>query len=133
MLPKFLLPEDIARESGIGPTIDLERGQGKLLVLTLGINRVLEQGALQISIWGSRDNQDWGMHPLHTFPPKSYCGMYSQLLNLSKHPAIRFLRVEWSMSRWAKTAADPLFGFSVMAEESGARLKADEAVAAAMA
>jgi len=133
MLPKYLLPDDIARENGTGPLVDLDAGQAKLLVLTLGINRVLEQGALQIIIWGSKDKQDWGTGPLLTFPPKSYCGMYSQLLNLSKHPAIRYLRVEWRVSRWAKTSSAPLFGFSVFADESGARLKSDEAVAAAVA
>lgn len=133
MVPKCLVPEDIARENGKGPDVDLGADRGKLLVLTLGINRVLEQGALQISVWGSPDEKDWGGQPLHTFPPKSYCGMYSQLLNLSKHPSVRYLRVEWKMSRWAKPFSDPLFGFSVFAEESGARLKADEALAAAVA
>lgn len=133
MLPKFLLPENIARASGAGPVVDLNAGQGKLLVLTLGIDRVQEQGALQISIWGSADKYDWGSRPLLAFPPKSYCGIYSQLLNLCKHPYVRYLRVEWKMSRWGKPASDPLFEFSVFAEESGARLKADEALAAATA
>jgi hypothetical protein len=133
VLPKFLVPDEVVRFNGIGPTMDLDSGQAKLLVLTLGINRVLEQGALQINIWGSSDKSDWGVRPLLAFPPKSYCGIYSQLLNLSKHPSVRHLRVEWKMSRWGKPAADPLFGFSVFAEESGARLKADEALAAATA
>ncbi len=133
MLPKYLVPEEIARQNGTGPDVDLEAAQGKLFVLTLGINRVLEQGALQISVWGSKDSKDWGTRPLLMFPPKSYCGMYSQLLNLSKHPGVRYLRVEWRMSRWSKPSADPLFGFSVFAEESGARLKADRALAAAVA
>jgi hypothetical protein len=133
MLPKFLVPEDIARINGTGPVVDLDADRGKLLVLTLGIDRVLEQGALQVNIWGSLDKNDWGMTPLLAFPPKSYCGIYSLLLNLAKHPAIRYLRVEWKMNRWAKPASDPLFGFSVFAEESGSRLKTDEAVAAAVA
>jgi hypothetical protein len=133
MLPKFLVPEDVARANGTGSVVDLDVGQGKLLVLTLGINRVLEQEALQINIWGSMDKDDWGMRPLLAFPPKSYCGIYSQLLNLSKHPAVRYLRVEWKMSRWGRSSSDPLFGFSVFADESGARLKADETLAAASA
>jgi hypothetical protein len=130
VLPKFLVPESVARANGAGPVVALDAGQCKLLVLTLGIDRVLEQGALQVNIWGSMDRNDWGLRPLLAFPPKSYCGIYSQLLNLCKHPSVRYLRVEWKMSRWGKPATDPLFEFSVFAEESGARLKADEALAA---
>src|SRR5271154_3074931 len=106
MLPKFLVPEDIARINGTGPVVDLDADRGKLLVLTLGIDRVLEQGALQVNIWGSLDKNDWGMTPLLAFPPKSYCGIYSLLLNLAKHPAIRYLRAEWKMNRWAKPASE---------------------------
>src|SRR5277367_1318469 len=115
VLPKFLVPESVARANGAGPVVALDAGQCKLLVLTLGIDRVLEQGALQVNIWGSMDRNDWGLRPLLAFPPKSYCGIYSQLLNLCKHPNVRFLRVEWKMSRWGKPASDPLFEFSVFA------------------
>ena len=53
MLPNFLLPESIARSDGKGPEIDLGSKQGKLLVLTLGITRILEQESLEVSVWGS--------------------------------------------------------------------------------
>jgi hypothetical protein len=111
MLTKFLVPENIARTDGIGPDIDLAVDRGKLLVITLGIDRVLEQQALTISIWGSSDTSNWGVGPLMSFPSKYYCGIYSRLLNLAKHPDVCYLRIEWKMSRWGKREIAPLFGF----------------------
>jgi len=117
MLAKFLFPENIARTDGIGPGVDLAGDRGKLLVITLGINRVLEQEALTISIWGSPNTSNWGVGPLMSFPSKYYCGMYSQLLNLDKHPDVRYLRIEWKMSRLDKREIIPLFGFYVFVED----------------
>jgi hypothetical protein len=123
MLAKFLLPENIACTDGIGPDVDLAVDRGKLLVITLRIDRVIEQEALTISIWGSSDTSNWGVGPLMSFPSKYYCGIYSRLLNLAKHPDVRYLRIEWKMSRWAKRESSPLFGFYVFAEGSGARVR----------
>ncbi len=131
MLGKFLLPGNIARTDGIGPDIDFAVDRGRLLVITLGIDRVLEQERLTISIWGSPDGSNWGVVPLISFPSKYYCGMYSRLLNLAKHPDVRYLRVEWKMSLWARLEITPLFGYHVFAEASGARVRAATALTAA--
>jgi len=124
MLPNFLLPESIARADGTGPEIDLGSKRGKLLVLTLGITRILEQESLEVAVWGSTDGENWGARPIATFPPKFYCGLYSILLNLASRSDVRFLRVRWKMSRWSKREVTPMFGFYVYAEESGARMGA---------
>ena len=124
MLQTFLLPESIARADGTGPEFDLGSKRGKLLVLTLGITRIIEQESLEISVWGSSDGENWSLRPLATFPPKSYCGIYSVLLNLASRPDVRFVRVRWKMSRWTKAEPMPMFGFYVYAEESGARISA---------
>lgn len=124
MLPNFLLPESIARCDGKGPEIDLGSKRGKLLVLTLGITRILEQQSLEVSVWGSSDSENWGARPISTFPPKFYCGLYSILLNLSSREDVRFVRVQWKMSRWSRHETTPMFGFYVYAEESGARMGA---------
>ena len=122
MLRNFLLPESIARADGTGPEIDLGSKRGKLLVLTLGITRILEQESLEVTVWGSPDGDRWEHKPLAKFPPKFYCGLYSILLNLGSHDEIRFVRVQWKMSRWSKRENMPMFGFYVYAEESGARV-----------
>jgi hypothetical protein len=122
MLPNFLLPESIARSDGKGPEVVLGSKQGKLLVLTLGITRILEQESLEVSVWGSTDGENWGSRPLATFPPKFYCGIYSILLNLVSSQDVRFVRVQWKMSRWSRQEFTPMFGFYLYAEESGARV-----------
>lgn len=124
MLPTLLLPESVARADGTGPEFDLGPKRGRLLVLTLGITRIIEQESLEVSIWGSSDGEKWGSLPMATFPPKFYCGIYSILLNLSSRPEIRYVRVSWRMSRWSRADAMPMFGFYVYAEESGSRISA---------
>ena len=124
MLPRFLLPECTAQANGVGPKIDLSADSGRLIVLTLGIDRVVEQERLMISIWGSPDGIDWGLQPVASFPPKSYCGIYSTLLNLAKYPRVRYIRVEWKMNRSGSGDHTPLFEFYVFAEASGSRVSA---------
>jgi len=124
MLRNFLLPESIGRADGLGPEFKLGPHRGKLLVLTLGITRIIEQESLDVSIWGSSDGENWGLRPLAKFPPKFYCGIYSVLLNLAAQPDVEFVRVQWKMSRWSRGETTPMFGFYVYAEESGARISA---------
>ena len=124
MLPNFLLPESIARSDGMGPEIDLGSKRGKLLVLTLGITRILEQESLEVSVWGSTDGENWGPRPLATYPPKFYCGIYSILLNLVSRQEVRFVRVQWKMSKWSRQEFTPMCGFYLYTEESEARVGA---------
>jgi hypothetical protein len=122
MLRNVLLPESIARADGTGPDFDLGSKRGKLLVLTLGITRILEQESLEIYVFGSPDGDQWDAKPLAKFPPKFYCGLYSILLNLGSRSEVKYLRVQWKMSRWSRREKMPMFGFYVFVEESGARV-----------
>ena len=114
MVPAFLFPENIAREDGHGAEISLGDSRTRLLLLTLGITRILEQGSLDVSIWGSADGQAW--QPLASFPQKFYCGTYSLMLDLSRRLEIRYLRAQWRMSRWGGGDSKPLAGFYLFAE-----------------
>ncbi len=128
MCPLTLVPETIAQADGAGPVVELPPNGNRLFVFTLEINRAVEQESLEVEIWGSEDQQDWGDRPVMTLPRKFYCGVYSALVNLSSRPEVRFLRVKWRVQRWARGRTEPLFGFTSFMEESGARL-----VAASMA
>jgi hypothetical protein len=119
---RLLLPEVEAQSDGAGPEVDIGQDRGKLLVLTLSIDHVTEQEGLIIAVWGSPDGHDWRTRPILTLPEKYYCGMYSVLLNLAKHPDVRYLRVEWKMRRWGKGSPVPKFGFSVFTERSGSHV-----------
>jgi hypothetical protein len=118
MLPNFLLPEAEKREDGAGEALDLGASKGKLLKLTLGITRIIEQESLDISIWGSPDGAAWDAKPLAAFPQKFYCGTYPLLLDLAGNPDVQFLRAQWKMSRWGRGAGKPQFGFYLFAEET---------------
>jgi hypothetical protein len=109
MLPQFLLPETTVREAGTGPVISLGEERGETLILTLGITRIIEQESLDLSIWGSADESDWGTKPLVAFPQKFYCGTYQILLDLTDRPDVKFLRVKWAVNRWGKGDPKPLF------------------------
>ena len=119
MVPAFLFPENIAREDGHGAEISIGDSRSRSLLLTLGITRILEQGSLDVSIWGSADGQTW--QPLASFPQKFYCGTYSLMLDLSRRLEIRYLRAQWRMSRWGGGDSKPLAGFYLFAE--GAKMQ----------
>lgn len=116
MLPNFLLPEQVVRQSGCGPAIEIgETGTG-VLALTLGINRIIEQESLDLRIVGSSDGETWNEKPLAAFPMKFYCGVYTLLVDLMDQPDVRFLRAEWKVNRWGRGEPTPLFGMYVLAE-----------------
>ncbi len=124
MLPGFLLPETTVREAGDGSELDLGDSQGRVLLLTLGITRIIEQESLDLAIWGSADGRDWGTKPVLSFPQKFYCGTYQILLDLTQSPDVKFVRVKWAPQRWGKGDAKPLFGFYVFAQEMKQQLLA---------
>jgi hypothetical protein len=117
MLPGFLLPETTVREAGNGSDLDLGDSRGRLILVTLGITRIIEQESLDVSIWGSADGNEWGTKPAISFPQKFYCGTYQILLDLTQQPGVRLVRVKWTAQRWGKGDNKPLFGFYVFAQE----------------
>ena len=112
----FIIPENVARQDGAGDVITLETARGKPLQLTLGITRTVEQESLEMSVWGSPDQDRW--HLLETFPQKFYCGTYSLVLDLSRHADVRYVRAHWKMSRWGGGETTPLFGFYLQLDET---------------
>lgn len=116
MLPNFLLPEQIIRQNGAGPALALGSSAGSVLSVTLGINRIIEQESLDLSIWGSPDGEQWGTKPIAGFPQKFYCGVYTLLVDTSEHPEVQYIRCGWKVNRWGRGEATPLFGVYVFAE-----------------
>ena len=118
MLPSFLLPEAVIREDGEGPTVSLAPSPGRLLLLTLGITRIIEQESLDVSIWASPDQENWGAKPVAAFPQKFYCGTYQLLLDLSEQPDVRYLKAKCKMERWGRGDPKPLFGAYLFIQET---------------
>ena len=112
----FLLPETVARQSGMGDVMEIDSEfESRIVRLTLGITRIIAQENLDVSVWGSEDGAHWQL--LHTFPQKFYCGVYSTVLDLSRHPNVRYLRAAWRMGRLIQDERAPLFEFYLLAGE----------------
>lgn len=127
MLPAFLIPEAIIREDGTGPDIEVGPAQGQWLLVTLGITRIIEQQSVDVAIWGSADQADWGTKPLLSFPQKFYCGTYPVTLDLSQCPEVRYLQARWKVNRWGHSEQKPLFGLYVFVEEAAGQTLAKTA------
>jgi hypothetical protein len=127
-MPSFLIPETIVREGGKGPEMAVP-AHGRTLLITLGINRVIEQESLDVLICGSTDGANWDPKPVLRFPQKFYCGVYSMVLDLSGSPEIRYVRAEYKVNRWGRGEPQPLFGFFVFAEEMAEKGALAQAVA----
>jgi hypothetical protein len=118
MFDNFLIPpKTVVRDKGDGAAIDVSSAAGKVLLLTLDITGVIEQQSLDVSIWGSPDGANWGDKALVSFPQKFYRGQHPLLLDLSQHPAVKFLRAHWEVNRWGHHAEGPRFEVQLSAKE----------------
>ena len=114
MLDTHLVPEKTTvTAKGDGATLDVGFAAGATLLLTLHITRIVEQEALDVSVWGSTDGAAWGAKPLAAFPQKFYAGQHPLLLDLKQHPEVKFLRAHWDVNRWGRGPDAPLFEFHV--------------------
>jgi len=118
MFDEFLIPEKtVVRDKGDGPAVDVSSAAGKVLLLTLNITDIIEQQSLDVSVWGSADGAAWGEKPVLSFPQKFYRGEHPLLLDLSKQPAVKFLRAHWEVGRWGRHAEGPRFELQLSASE----------------
>jgi len=115
MLPGFLVEDGVRRENGQSPALEVSGAEA--LLLTLGIDRIIEQESLDVAIHGSKDGREWDPKPLLTFPQKFYCGVHSLLLDLSDRPDVRYVRAVWKMNRWGRGVPTPSFGFYLFADK----------------
>ena len=114
MDPAFLVPETTTHTGGEGAIVPLGDTPHPSIIITLGITHVIEQELLMVSVQGSPDGSNW--IALTSFPQKFYTGVSSILIDLSKHPDVRFLRVVWKAQRWGRGDKTPAFTFYVFAE-----------------
>ena len=79
MLPNFLVPETESRANGESEVVELGESKGRLLSLTLGITRIIEQESLDVTVVGSTGEEGAEFQTLISFPQKFYCGTYTLL------------------------------------------------------
>ena len=117
MLDAFVVPEITVEANGESEPIELGESAGKAFLLTLAVTRIVEQEALDVSIWGSADGKDWGAKPLTAFPQKFYQGVYQLWMELREKPDVKFLKAKWVVNRWGVGQTKPRFSFLVKIQE----------------
>lgn len=118
MLDTFLVPQaTTVTAKGDGQAVEVGSAAHRVFLLQLNIARVLEQQALDVSIFGSGDGSTWGQKPLAAFPQKFYRGEHPLLLDLRQQPEIRFLRAHWEVNRWGRGPETPMFQFQLRLRE----------------
>lgn len=128
MLDAYLVPEKTTvTAKGDGAPVEVSAAAGATLLATLRITRIVEQEALDVSLWGSPDGAAWGAKALASFPQKFYAGEHPLLLDLSAHPEVKFVRAHWEVNRWGRGSEAPMFEFQVTLKQVPKEVLADAA------
>jgi hypothetical protein len=106
-------PDTVAEVPGASEAFELGALAGSQLLIILRITAIVEQEALDVSVWGSADGKDWGAEPLFAYPQKFYREVAPAALDLRQKPEIEFLQVRWDVNRWGRGYPRPYFKFAV--------------------
>jgi hypothetical protein len=109
-------PKTVLTAKGDGQTVTLG-ASGKTYLLTLDITKIVEQEALDLSVWASVDGTTWEAKPLAVFPQKFYAGQHPLLLDLSQRTDVKALRAHWEVNRWGRGSETPMFEVSLQLRE----------------
>ena len=114
----LLVPEKtVVNAKGDGSALELGGAASRIFLLTLEITDIIEQEALDVSIFGSADGAAWGAKALAAFPQKFYRGQHPLLLDLTGHAETKFIRTHWEVNRWGRGTATPMFEFHLAIRE----------------
>jgi hypothetical protein len=118
MIDTYLVPEKtVAHAKGDGPSLDLGGAESRVFLLTLHITNIIEQEAIDLSVYGSADGVVWSAKPLASFPQKFYRGQHPVLLDVSDQPEVKMVRAHWEVIRWGRGTETPMFEFQVSIRE----------------
>ena len=113
-----LVPEKtVVNAKGDGPVLEVGGAANRVFLLNLDITNIIEQEALDVSIYGSADGAAWGAKPLVAFPQKFYRGQHPLLLDLTGKGEVKFIRAHWEVNRWGRGTETPMFEFHLTIKE----------------
>jgi hypothetical protein len=107
----------VATAKGDGHPVDVSGASSRVFLGTLSITRIIEQEALDVSIYGSPDGTTWEPKSIAAFRQEFYTGETPLLLDLTAHPNVKFVRAHWEVARWGRGTETPLFEFGVALQE----------------
>lgn len=118
MIETILVPENtVVTAKGDGQPIDISSAKSRVFLLSLKITEVVEQEALDLSVFGSADGATWDAKPITAFPQRFYRGETPLLLDVTDQPAVKFVRAHWDVNRWGRGPEEAMFRFGVSLRE----------------
>lgn len=110
MFESALIPaKTIVTTKGDGDAVNLSVTNARVFLITLKITDIVEQEALELSVYGSSDGQTWTAKPILTFRQQFYASETPMLLNLSGLSDVKFVRAHWEVNRWGRGPETPRF------------------------
>ncbi|HEX4489526.1 MAG TPA: hypothetical protein VH088_24850 [Terriglobales bacterium] len=123
MVDTFLVPQKTTiTAKGDGGNVDVSSAVSRVFLLNLDITRIIEQEALDVSIYASADGATWTAKPVAAFPQKFYQGEHPLLMDLTSHADAKFVRAHWDVNRWGRGTETAMFEFSVSIKEVSAEI-----------
>jgi hypothetical protein len=118
MIDMLLVPEKtVVAAKGDGPAVEIRGASQRTFLAILTIAEIVEQEALDVSIYGSADGAAWGAKPIASFPQRFYRGETPLLIDLKGAAEVQFLRAHWEVNRWGRGPEAPMFQFTVRLKE----------------
>jgi hypothetical protein len=118
MLDAFLVPLKTAvTAKGDSEPLDIGGAANRVFLLTLTISAIVEQEAIDISLFTSGDGTTWDTKPVASLPQKFYPGDYPLLFDLTEAASAKFVRAHWEVNRWGRGLTAPRFEIGVRLRE----------------
>jgi len=118
MLDAFLVPADtVVTAKGDSAPLDISEAASRVFLLTLSVSSIVEQEALEVSLFTSADGTTWETKPVASLPQKFYLGEYPLLVDLSQSPSAKFVRAHWEVTRWGRGSTTPKFEIGLRLRE----------------
>jgi len=118
MLDAFLVPANtVISAKGDSAPLDIGEAANRVFLLTLSITSIVEQEAIEVSVFTSADGTTWETKPVASLPQKFYLGEYPLLVDLSQAAGVKFVRAHWEVTRWGRGSTTPKFEISLRLRE----------------
>jgi len=118
MLDAFLVPANtVITAKGDGAPLDIGEAANRVFLLTLSVTSIVEQEAIEVSLFTSADGTTWETKPVASLPQKFYLGEYPLLVDLSQSPTAKFVRGHWEVTRWGRGSTTPKFEIGLRLRE----------------
>src|SRR5258708_39307128 len=104
----ILIPsKTVVSAKGDGSAVDVSGATERVFLVVLEITKIIEQEALELSVYGSGDGVYWGPKTIVNVPQKIYFEEKTLLLRLNKHPDVRIVRAHWDVEPRGRGAETP--------------------------